>query len=75
MGEKEFAVTHYPDIAEGLARSGQYDIVCHGHDHVVRIEQKDATRIVNPGELMGRFGASTFVLVDTDSGEIHKVQV
>ena len=28
-------LTHYPEVAEGLALSGTYDLVCHGHDHQV----------------------------------------
>jgi hypothetical protein len=60
------AVNHYPDIAEGLARSGRYDLVCYGHDHTLRIDKVDGTWIVNPGEVMGRFGRSTYVLFDTE---------
>jgi uncharacterized protein len=33
LGGKRFAVNHYPEIAGGLAASGQYDVVCFGHNH------------------------------------------
>ena len=32
------AVNHYPDIANALSRSGLYDLVCYGHDHIAHEE-------------------------------------
>jgi uncharacterized protein len=64
-------VNHYPDIAAGLADSGRYDLVFYGHDHVAHEERRnrqgDSCLLVNPGEIMGRFGAPTFCLVDTET--------
>jgi hypothetical protein len=59
------AVNHYPEIADALAASGRYDLVCHGHDHTVRSVKTTGAWLVDPGELMGRFGRSTYVLFDT----------
>jgi putative phosphoesterase len=66
FGGYRVAVNHYPAIAEGLARSGRYDLVCYGHDHTLRIDKIEDTWLVNPGEVMGRFGRSTYVLFDTE---------
>jgi len=70
-----FAVNHYPDIARGLASSTKYDIVCYGHDHVLHQERVGETVLLNPGEIMGRFGRSTYMLFDTDdrSVTVHDV--
>lgn len=69
------AVNHYPEIAVGLAASGRYRLVCYGHDHTLRHERQGATWLVNPGEMMGRFGRSTYVILDTTSGQVSVRQV
>ncbi len=66
LGGLSIAVSHYPEIARGLASSGLYDIVCYGHDHTLHEEKIGDTLLLNPGELMGRDGRSTYVIVDTD---------
>lgn len=48
-GGVPFAVTHYPQDAEALARSGDYKLVVHGHTHVPRDEVMGECRIINPG--------------------------
>ncbi|MFC1527081.1 YfcE family phosphodiesterase, partial [Candidatus Latescibacterota bacterium] len=69
FGGVRVGATHYPEIAEGLVRSGSYDAVCYGHDHTARQDAVGDCRILNPGELMGRFGRSTFLNYDTDTGK------
>ncbi len=66
LGDFKVAFIHYPKVAYALARSGMYDLVCYGHDHTAHMEQIGNTLLVNPGELMGRFGRSTYALVDTE---------
>jgi hypothetical protein len=76
LGGRRVAVNHYPEMAQRLAESGQFDLVCYGHNHLARVEQVGATVLANPGEVMGRFGAPTFGLYDTASGqfELHAVR-
>jgi len=69
LGGRKIAATHYPAIAAGLAASDRYDLVCFGHSHRVAEERVGDTLLLNPGEVMGRFGRSTYVLYDTDTGE------
>lgn len=66
------AATHYPEIARGLAHSGQYSLVCYGHTHQLHDERIGACRLFNPGELMGRFGTSTFAILDSETGEVQR---
>jgi putative phosphoesterase len=72
---RQVAVTHYPQIAQALAQGGSYDLVCHGHSHERIVEQAGKTLRVNPGEVMGRFGLSTYALYDTLKGQAEIVQV
>jgi len=69
MGGIRIGINHYPEIAQGLVRSGNYDLVCYGHNHQVHDETIGATRLINPGELMGRFGTSGFAVIDTETGD------
>ena len=75
IGGRSLAVNHYPAIARGLAGSGSYDAVFYGHDHTSRVERIGNCLLLNPGEVMGRFGRSTFAVYDpeTNQGEILDV--
>jgi len=61
------AMTHYPAIAAAVAAGGAYDLVCYGHDHARRISVVEGTLVVNPGEVMGRFGVHSHAVYDTES--------
>ncbi|MFA6110199.1 MAG: metallophosphoesterase [Candidatus Latescibacterota bacterium] len=69
------AVTHYPEKARDLAGSGRYRIVCYGHDHQAHDEQVNGCLLLNPGELMGRFGTSTYALLDPVAGTVEWCRV
>lgn len=75
MGGHRIGVTHYPQIAAGLARSGSYDLVCYGHDHLAHDGVVGGCRLLNPGELMGRLGPPRFVIHDLDTGEARTIEV
>ena len=72
---RRLGVSHYPAIAQGLARSGSYDLVCYGHDHLAHDEVVGSCRLLNPGELMGRLGKPRFVLYDLPTGIARTVEV
>jgi uncharacterized protein len=76
LGGRRIAVNHYPEIARRLAESGQFDLVCYGHNHRAKVEQVKGTVLANPGEIMGRFGAPTLGLYDCSTGEftLHDVR-
>jgi uncharacterized protein len=68
-------MTHYPQIARPLALSGQFDLVCHGHDHTQRLETHGRTLLVNPGEVMGRFGTARYAIYETTAHQatLHQI--
>ncbi|NDJ51840.1 MAG: YfcE family phosphodiesterase [Chloroflexi bacterium] len=76
VGGLHIAVNHYPEIAKSVAAGGAYDVVCFGHDHTLHEEQVGETLLLNPGEIMGRFGRSTFMLLECSdrSVTVHDVE-
>ncbi|MHB0856853.1 MAG: metallophosphoesterase [Anaerolineae bacterium] len=68
-GGRSIAMTHYPVVARALASSGIYDLVCHGHNHRRNMERVGKTLLLNPGEVMGRFGVRSCAVYDTETGE------
>ncbi len=76
LGGKRIAVAHYPEVGEALALSGKFDAVFSGHNHVAHVKALGQTLWGNPGEVMGRFGKSTYGLYDTagHAFEIHEVR-
>jgi putative phosphoesterase len=59
------AFTHEWIVAEGLAATGNYDLVCFGHSHQPAEHRRGTTLAVNPGEIMGKDGAPGFCIYDT----------
>ena len=75
LGGWRVAVNHYPLIARGLARSGDYDLVCYGHDHMRHESMEADCLLLNPGELMGLKGPSTLATLDTASRRVSWVEL
>jgi len=69
------ALNHYPQVARALAESGNYDLVCYGHDHTAHAEWVGNTLLLNPGELMGMNSRSTLAVVDSVSKVVEFVEV
>jgi len=69
------AITHYPEIGKHAAAGGEFQAVFYGHSHEVETIRRNGCLCVNPGEVMGRFGRSTYALYDTQTGiaEIREV--
>jgi putative phosphoesterase len=70
-GRKIFMV-HYPHYARAMATTGDWDLVCCGHDHEVRVEKVanikgGETHMVNPGTVGGVAAPATWVMGDLDS--------
>ncbi|MFO7559741.1 MAG: metallophosphoesterase family protein [Desulfobacterales bacterium] len=65
--------THYGEVAEGLAASGDSNLVCYGHSHTFAEKRKGNTLLLNPGEIMGKEGSPGFCLVDTATSIVKRV--
>ncbi len=74
--QKRFAVNHFDYLARPIAKSGDYDVVCFGHNHHFEISRAGECLLLNPGPIMGaEFGSGawrdckpSFLLYDTDTG-------
>ena len=75
LGGQHVAAVHFPELGKALAAGGRYDVVFYGHNHQQATEHVGKTWLVNPGEVMGRFGRSTYVVYDTESGQVDVRQV
>ncbi|MCB9149511.1 MAG: YfcE family phosphodiesterase [Caldilineaceae bacterium] len=72
VANRQIALIHYPEPARRLAQSGQFDLVCYGHDHIKHVESIGECLLVNPGEIMGRFGEPGWGLYDCESGRYER---
>jgi uncharacterized protein len=70
---KRFAVNHFDYLAKPMAKSGNYDVVCFGHNHEFEISREAGCLRINPGPIMGaKFSSGkwedtvpSFVVYDT----------
>lgn len=69
---RRIALHHFPEVGRGLAESGSYDLVCYGHSHEWEHERHGDTLALNPGEIMGRKGPSTWATYDTETGRAER---
>jgi putative phosphoesterase len=80
-GRRIFLV-HYPHYAVAMATTGDWDLVCCGHDHKADIRPIDnmsggQTLLVNPGTVGGIKAPATYVLGNLESMEfsIHEIEL
>ena len=78
------AANHYDNIGRAIAASGEFEVVCYGHNHVYEVARIGPTLAINPGAIMGATFApdgmrtdvaSTFVVYDTASGQATGFEV
>jgi putative phosphoesterase len=69
LGGKRIFMVHYPHYARAMAATGEYDLVCNGHEHKARIEEianvKGGTTLrVDPGTVAGIGAKPTYIFGD-----------
>ena len=64
-------LTHYPEVAEAVAKTGNYDYVFYGHTHQPWEETINSALVVNPGTLAGMFNKATFAVLDTAAKKLE----
>lgn len=83
LGSKRFAVNHFDYIARALAKSGDYDVVCFGHNHIFEISREKDCLLINPGPIMGaKFSSGkwedtspTFVVYDSIASALEAFDI
>jgi len=68
-------LNHYPELARGMAASGEYDLVCCGHNHRAGVESIGKCLLVNPGDLLGKEDPPGFILLDSRTLDWERVEV
>jgi len=80
LGGKKIFIVHYPHYAEAMAVTGDWDMVCCGHDHKHNIQWYDnikggKTVLVNPGTVAGIGAPATYMMGDLDKMEFEVVEL
>lgn len=80
LGHRRIFMVHYPHYAKAMALTGDFDLVCNGHEHRAVIERVrnirgTETLRIDPGTVAGVSAPATYVLGDlaTLEFEIRKV--
>jgi len=74
-GGLKIAFHHYPELAYGVAKTGDYDVVCCGHNHIRAARYMNGCLLLNPGELLGKDNAPGFFILDTTDKSIQHICV
>lgn len=80
LADKRIFIVHYPHYARAMATTGEWDLVCCGHDHRVEVCKIDnikqsQTMFVNPGTVAGVGAKPTYVFGDLASMNFDVVDV
>ncbi len=73
LGGRRIFIVHYPHYARAMALTGDWDLVCTGHDHhadISRITSPVNDRecvVANPGTIAGLGPACTYIFGDLES--------
>jgi uncharacterized protein len=74
---RKIFLTHYPVLAKPMAKSGDFDAVFYGHDHIANLDKINGCIIVNPGEISAhKKGEATFAIYDaeTNTAELFTIE-
>lgn len=80
LAGKKIFIVHYPHYAKAMATTGEWDVVCCGHDHRVEICQienvkQQKTLFINPGTVAGVGAKPTYVFGDLQDMKFEVVDV
>ncbi len=80
LADRNLFLVHYPHYARALACTGDYDVVCCGHDHkasVVRVSTVKGghTWLINPGTVGGVGNPPTYVMANLETMQFDIVAV
>ncbi len=80
LGGRKIFIVHYPHYAEAMATTGDWDLVCYGHNHktsitsVANIKGK-TTLLINPGTVGGIGAPATYVFGNLETMEFDEVVI
>ena len=76
LAQRRIFMVHYPHYAKAMALTGDYDLVCNGHEHSAIIERirniKGAETLrIDPGTVAGVSAPATYVFGDLETLEFE----
>jgi len=76
---KKLAYTHYPRLAELLAKSGEYNAIFYGHTHAVVNKKLGKTLLLNPGSVCGIINGkpakASYAIYDTKTNSAKIIEI
>lgn len=76
LGGRKIFISHYDDLAVPMAKSGLYDAVFYGHNHIMSQNIEGNTLVVNPGELAAqKSGVASFAIYDTSENTVELIEL
>lgn len=77
---RKIYINHYPHIARAMALTGDYDLVCNGHEHKARIDVVEnikggKTVWLDPGTVGGVSAPATYILGDLEEMSFETKEV
>jgi putative phosphoesterase len=74
LAQRQIFLVHYPHYAKAMALTGDYDLVCNGHEHRAVIEpirtiKGTQTLRIDPGSVAGVNAPATYVFGDLQTLE------
>ena len=76
LAQRRIFIVHYPHYAKAMALTGDYDLVCNGHEHQAIIERISnikggETLRIDPGTVAGVSAPATYVFGDLQTLEFE----
>ncbi len=80
LANRKIFLVHYPHYARAMSTTGDWDLVCCGHDHTASVEQvknvkQSETTMLNPGTVGGVGAEPTYIMGDLESMDFKVVHV
>lgn len=76
IDNRKIFITHYPDLAKPMAKSGEFDAVFYGHNHIKNKDRIGDCLVINPGEVSGHKNSQiSFAIYDTEKNDADIIDV
>jgi putative phosphoesterase len=73
---RKIFLTHYPMLALPMAKSGDFDAVFYGHDHVKHKSKISDCLVINPGEIGAyKTGVASYAIYDTKTNDAQIITI
>lgn len=72
---KKIFMAHFDNIHNTIARSGDYDLVLYGHNHMRNSHMIWDTLVCNPGAICGNRESASFAVYDTQDHSVRHIEL